>query len=414
MKNFHRDCQRTAFIILGILFLITAQAIPCTVAVVSGKATADGRPLLWKNRDADVIDNKILYLKGPKYAFIGLVNAQDTVGANVWAGINTEGFAIMNSASNDLADTEKGGDKNGEFMRLALGECATAADFEALLLRTNGQRNVAANFGLIDAEGNACFYETGKASFVKFDANDRRVAPFGYIVRTNYAYTAPEKYKGGGYIRFERISHLFEKALAESRLDIKFILQEAARDLVNEKLHSYPLSQPLPEDPARPLYINTNDTINRHATVSVAVFHGSVSREKARLATMWVMLGQPVCSVAIPLWACAPEVPAPVSGPATAPLNEVAKAIAAYLYPDRRGHMTQYLNVTRLRNYDGEGILQKLLPIENEVLAKTESKLGDWQKSSPSPKDVADFEAALAARVLESLKTSFPDFAAGK
>jgi hypothetical protein len=139
-----------------------------------------------------------------------------------------------------------------------------------------------------------------------------------------------------------------------------------------------------------------------------------VSREKARLATMWVMLGQPICSVAIPLWACAPEVPAPVSGPATAPLNEVAKAIAAYLYPDRRGHMTQYLNVTRLRNYDGEGIPQKLLPIENEVLAKTESKLGDWQKSSPSPKDVADFEAALAARVLESLKTSFPDFAAGK
>jgi len=414
MKNLVRNCRSTFFVFIGLLFLIAAQAIPCTVAVVSGKATADGRPLLWKNRDAAVIDNKILYLKGPKYAFIGLVNALDTAGSNVWAGINTEGFAIMNAASPDLADNEKGGDKNGEFMRLALGECATAADFEALLLRTNGERDVAANFGLIDAEGNACFYETGKASFIKFDANDRRVAPFGYIVRTNYAFTAAEKYKGGGYIRFERISHLFEKALAESRLDVKFILQEAARDLVNEKLHSYPLSQPLPQDPASPLYITTNDTINRNSTVSVAVFHGSATREKARLATMWVMLGQPVCSVAVPLWACAPEVPAPLSGPATAPLNEVAKAIAPYLYPDRRGHMVQYLNVTRLRNYEGEGVLQKLLRIENEVIAKAESKLGDWQESSPSPKEVADFEASLSAWVFESLKASFPDLIAIK
>jgi hypothetical protein len=170
----------------------------------------------------------------------------------------------------------------------------------------------------------------------------------------------------------------------------------------------------LPEDPASPLYINTSDTINRHATVSVAVFHGAASREKARLAAMWVILGQPVCSAAVPLWACASEVPAPLSGPAVAPLNEIAKAIAAYLYPDRRGHMTQYLNVSRLRNYGGEGILQKLLRIENEVIAKTESKLGDWQKSSPSPKDVVDFEAALAAWVFESLKTSLPDLMGGK
>ncbi len=414
MKNLVRNCRGIFFVFIGLLFLIATQAIPCTVAVVSGKAAADGRPLLWKNRDAPVIDNKILYLKGPKYAFIGLVNAMDTAGSNVWAGINTEGFAIMNAASNDLADDVKGGDKNGEFMRLALGECATAADFEALLQRTNGERDVAANFGLIDAAGNACFYETGKANFVKFDANDRRVAPFGYIVRTNYAFTAAEKYKGGGYIRFERISHLFEKALAEGRLDVEFILQEAARDLANEKLHSYPFTQSLPEDPARPLYINTNDTINRNSTVSAAVFHGAASQEKAWLATMWVMLGQPVCSVAVPLWACASQIPSPVSGLTTAPLNDLAKSIAAYLYPDRRGHMPQYLNVTRLRKYGGEGILPKLLRIENEVIAKTKRKISDWQKSNPSPKDVETFEATLAACILESLKTSFPDLIAGK
>ncbi|MBM3284923.1 MAG: hypothetical protein FJY81_03545 [Candidatus Aminicenantes bacterium] len=413
MKNLHRDLQRISFIVC-FMFLIINTATPCTVAVVSGKATADGKPLLWKNRDASAVNNKMIYAKGPKYAFIGLINASDSQGSSVWAGINTEGFAIMNAASSDLADDEKGGDGNGKFMRLALGECASAADFEALLLRTSGQRQVAANFGLIDAEGNACFYETGKANFVKLDANDRRFAPFGYIVRTNYAFTAPEKFKGGGYIRFERISRLFEKALAEGRLDVKFILLEAARDLVNEKLHSYPLTQPLPSDPARPLYVNTNDTINRNSTVSVAVFHGAASREKAFLATMWVMLGRPVCSVAVPLWACVPEIPAPVGGSTTAPLNDLAKSIAAYLYPDKRGHMTQYLNVTRLRNYGGEGVLPKLLRIENEAISRTESKRRQWEKSKPDPNEVAEFEASLAAWVLEAVKNSFPDLLPGK
>ena len=36
----------------------------------------------------------------------------------------------------------------------------------------------------------------------------------------------------------------------------------AARDLDNEKLYSFPLTAPLPADPAFPLYINTNDTID--------------------------------------------------------------------------------------------------------------------------------------------------------
>lgn len=384
-------------------------AFGCTVAVISGKATADGRPILWKNRDASAVDNKIVYLKGSKYEFIGLINASDKEASSVWAGINTEGFAIINAASSDLADDEKGGAENGRFMRRALGECAHVADFEKLLLETNGQRQVAANFGVIDAYGQACFFETSKDNFVQFDANDSKVAPFGYIVRTNYAFTAPERFKGGGYIRFERISHLFEKALGEGRLDLLFILQEAARDLVNEKLHSYPLTQPLPEDPAKPLYVNTNDTINRNSTVAVTVFHGSTSPEKAYLATMWVILGQPVASVAVPVWPAAKEVPAPLTGSSTSALNDLAKKLVSYLYPDKRGHMPQYLNVTRLRTYGGEGVLPKLFKIENEVLQKTRVAMSGWDKAKPEKREMADLAQKLALWVMEALKAAFPD-----
>jgi len=81
------------------------------------------------------------------------------------------------------------------------------------------------------------------------------------------------------------MSHLAEMAQATGQLDVRFILQQAARDLNQEKLHSYPLVVSLPQDPARPLYINTNDTINRNSSVAAIVFSGAPSLQRADLAT---------------------------------------------------------------------------------------------------------------------------------
>jgi hypothetical protein len=394
------------------LFLVGQIAvIPCTVAVVSGKATPDGRPLLWKNRDTSMRPNKMAFLLGDKYYFIGIIHPLDKEPKNVWAGINSEGFAIMNSASTDLAESAGmvGLSENGIFMKRALGVCADVEDFERLLNETNGKRQVGANFGVIDAKGNACFFETRNSSYVKFDANDPIVAPQGYIVRTNYAFTSPKKYGGGGYIRFERISELFQTASAENRLNVPFILQEAARDLVNEKLHSYPLSDPKAIDSASPLYINTSDTINRNSTVSVTLFHGAPSPDKAYLSTMWVLLGQAVCTAAFPLWAHAEGVPEVVGGKGTAPLNDLAIAMADYLYPDERGHMQQYLNITRLLTYGKKGVLDRIIPIENSVLKKTEKKLLEWNNQKPKREDMYVFQKEVADWVYQSLREAFPN-----
>jgi len=402
------------FMFPGLLILVfftlgTVRILPCTVAVISGKVTPDGRPLMWKNRDTSSLDNKIGYFKGIKYDFIGLIDTRDDKGENVWAGINSEGFAIMNSASGDLAQGLQQMSENGRLMRLALEECATVPDFEDLLEKTKGKRKVGANFGVIDAEGNACFFEISNTGFEKFCADDARVAPYGYIIRTNYAFTAPVKNKGGGYIRFERASRLFQAARSQGHLNLEFIIQQASRDLVNEKLHSYPLSDPRVYESSAPLYINTNDTINRNSTVSVAVFHGVTSREKAYLSTMWILLGQPICSVAVPLWASAAGVPSLVSGEGNAPLNDFSRALASFLYPDKRGHMRQYLNVSGLKNYSGEGVLAKLLKIENQVFSKTETKLKEWEKQKPNAKDMFDFEEKITNWIFKALKSSFPN-----
>ncbi|MCP2619764.1 carcinine hydrolase/isopenicillin-N N-acyltransferase family protein [Candidatus Aminicenantes bacterium AC-334-K16] len=390
-----------------LILLIAWPTFPCTVAVISAKASREGRPLLWKNRDTSAEDNMIIYIQGKKFGIIALVNANDPTGRNVWAGCNTAGFAIMNSASGDLSSGREGMAENGTFMRRALEECATVLEFENLLQQTNGQRKVGANFGVIDALGNACFFETSSDSYTKFDANDPRVAPDGYIVRTNYAFTAPTPYTGGGYIRFERISHLFQQAAAEKRLSVPFILQQAARDLVNEKIHSFPLAQPLPPGP-QPLYINTNDTINRNSTQAVTVFVGAPSPEKAYLTTMWVMLGQPVCTVALPVWAGMNKIPSVLTGEKGSALNHHSQLIEAYLYPDRRGHMTQYLNLSRFLTYRGQGVLPLLLDIEHEILTRAYEVENEWLSTQPSPATMNQTAAELAQWAWEKLRENFP------
>jgi hypothetical protein len=400
---------KALILVIAVVSAGAVEATGCTLALISGKATRDGRVLMWKNRDTDKVDNKTLYLSGPKYAFIALVDAGDSKGEEAWGGLNSEGFAVINSQTDDQGTPGKDGADNGRFMRRALGECANVAEFEALLGKVRGKLDLTANFGTIDAEGNACFFETSPVSFVKFDAKDARVAPFGYIARTNYGFTSPDNLKGGGYIRFERISHILETGFGQGHINPAFVLQQSSRDLVHEKLHSYPLSRELPDDPAEPLYINTNDTINRNSSVSVILFEGAPSRDKAHLATMWVNLGQPVSCAAVPMWVAAGEVPSVTTGPETAPLNDWSKKLVSYLYPDPRGRMKQYLDVGRLRTCGGEGVLPKLFRIENEALARAADRLAEWEATRPAPAAVAEFQEKLASWVFESLKAAFPE-----
>lgn len=385
----------------------------CTLIIVSGQATPNGRPLMWKNRDTSQLLNKLMYFKGKKYSFIGLIDADDVKGQEIWAGLNEKGLAIMNSQADDMAVKEKKGDGagNGAFMKMILGECASVDEVEKLLQREKGKWDLAANFGVIDARGQAAFFETSSEFYTRFDANDKKVAPFGYLVRTNFSFTSPDYLKGGGFIRFERMSHLAEMARATNQLDLRFILQQAARDLNHEKLHSFPLAVPLPADPARPLYINTNDTINRNSTAAAVVFEGAPGENRPDLATMWVILGQPISCVAIPVWPYSGKVPAVATAPEkeTCALNAFSRRLVAFLYPDQRGRMPQYLNVNRLRTYGGEGVLPKILRIENEVLEKTARQVSLWEKKKETPEKVAEFQEEIADFVLKSLLTEFPD-----
>ena len=126
-------------IVLSMLFLVfnTENIYSCTTAVISGKYTKDGRPMLWKNRDTWAINNVLMYFEDGKYPYLGLVNSKDIEGKSVWIGMNSTGFAIMNSASYNLnlnSDAKNIGTE-GRIMKEALATCSTLEEFEEVYER---------------------------------------------------------------------------------------------------------------------------------------------------------------------------------------------------------------------------------------------------------------------------------------
>ena len=174
-----------------------------------------------------------------------------------------------------------------------------------------------------------------------------------------------------------------------------------------EKLLSFPLRQSLSQDPAFPLYVHTNHTINRNSSVAALFFQGTSHKDRPDLATMWVVLGQPVTGVAIPLWPAAGKVPRIASGPGTAALNDLAKAVRSFIYPDSRGQMSQYLNVDRLRTYGGDGVLAKLIRIENRALSQASAALAAWKKKRPPQEKIAEVQEKIADDVFEAMAKEF-------
>lgn len=390
-------------ILFGSCSFIAAQE-ECTVAVVSGKATVDGRPLLWKNRDTSNLDNEVAYYADGKYSYIGVINTGDRT--QVWMGVNSAGFAIMNSESQDLeGDTL---DAEGYFMKQALQKCATADDFEQLLLKTNEPgRETKANFGVIDATGAAVFFETGNHTFTKFDANDPKVAPLGFIVRANFAMTAIDTSKSYGQVRYKRANALFEKFVRQKTLSHQVILREIARDLANEITNPYPLPFAGQENGKPVGFIRTYHSINRFRTASCAVFHGVLPDENPLLTTMWVILGEPVCGVAVPLWVSAGTAPISLAGEPNSLLNDLIQTIEKKVYPDTS--IIRYIDTSLLVNRKGRGLYKKLFSVEDKNFKRTNRQLKKWRQRLNSPEKVSEFEADLVNGTVEFLRNDIQD-----
>ena len=381
----------------------------CTTAIVSGKYTPDGRPILWKHRDSDFEQNKLMYFTDGKYDYIGLVNTEDILGEQVWAGTNSAGFSIMNAALYDVNLDYEGDykDREGFVMKMALQQCATLEDFEKFIAGLPKPLGVAANFGVIDANGGAAYYETDNNGFIKFDANDSRVAPNGYLIRTNHAFTGV-KDKGYGYIRYENAHSLFSNAFATNQLNYQTIISKFSRSLYHSLLNTdYGiLAENYPEGQK---FISAEDMIVRNSSVSAVVIHGVKKGDRAELTTMWTVLGYPLTTVAVPVWIKGgkklPEIVVSKNNQ-NAPICDIGLKLKKRCYPIERGSGYKYMDITAVINRNNTGFLQKIKPIEEIVFNETESKLNEW-KEDVKTENIQEYYKWLDEFVMKEYKKKF-------
>ncbi len=386
--------NRLTIIFLLSIFIYIIPTSTCTIAVVSGKCTPDGRPLLWKHRDTDHLQNALMYFTDGKYPFIGLIDSDDSLCENVWIGCNKSGFAIMNSASYNLIlkDTIKLKDREGILMKLALQQCKTLEDFERLLQQLPKPLGVEANFGVIDGQGSAAFYEVDNFTYRKLDVNDSTIAPFGYLVHTNFSFTG-DPIRGAGHIRFPPAEALFHEAYESRNITPRFLLQKASRCL-KHSLTEVDLAEVGTATTGDTRFTAFEDFIPRFSTSASVVIQGVRPGELTDFAALWTILGHPLTSVVTPVWlGGSSEFPAllKVSSAGAAPLCDKAMTLKKRLFPIQRSYGERYINVAALINSAGTGILQQLKPLDDRIFEEAEKRLEGWRKDGKMGSDVNKF-----------------------
>lgn len=344
----------------------------CSVGVAHGVATADGRPLLWKNRDAQKRDNVVTAFDDGRFPYVGVCDAGSKTA--VWGGANAAGFCIMNSVSRDLPQGSKKGPGNGGFMKLALMRCSTVDEFEALLRETNETgRTTRANFGVIDAHGGAAFFEVSHRDYHRFDA---KAAESGILVRTNFATTADGK---GGRERFARATQLCRE-LPRGKLDHALLLQQFCRDL-------HPPRSAADGGPGRQ---DVRETLHRQTTVAAMVFHGCKPGDDPGSTTMWAVVGQPLFAPAVPCFPVVGKVSPLLAGGPKSRLCDLALELQGAFYEappaatpdpvDANPQEAEVAGAIRWLRQDGlDEVLRAVVAAEQVQCAAVAAELERWR-----------------------------------
>ncbi len=337
--------NRILTLLAGALMVLTyaADSAACTSAIVSGRLTRDGRPLMWKHRDTGCVDNFVSTVRAQsddELDYVALFNMGDSTLSEAWIGMNEAGFAVMNTASYNLApDTAAYKDREGAVMSAALKSCRTLSDFEKMLDGMPRPLGVQANFGVMDAGGDAAYYETCDNGYVKFALSD---SPEGYMVRTNYSCSG-EPDTGFGYIREQNELDLLAPYIASKSLTPATFTEVLSRSFY----HSL-LGRDMSE--ADDEWIIDQDFIPRYSSSASVVVEGAATQEGGPV--MWTALGYPPCSyVEAVTVSYVPDGLMP-SGPEwRSHFCDEVMARKAEVFPITRGSGTKYIHVPSLKKW---------------------------------------------------------------
>lgn len=328
--------------------LSAADVFACTSAIVSGRLTKSGHPILWKNRDTSATDNKVEYIRASKageLSYVGLFNASDIKCRQAWIGLNEAGFAVMNTASYNLKDDNVPSskmDREGYVMAHALKYCRTVDDFEQLLDSWPRPMGIEANFGVIDASGKGAYFECDNRTYTRYNLDDEAS---GVLIRTNYSHSG-RKGEGYGQIRERNAEHLLTEYLrTEAKLEPYFFT-----DVLSCSYYHDLYGRDMMTDADR--YIVDQDFIPRYTTTATVVVEGDV---------MWTALGYPPVAEVMPVWCASDGVHPDLRGLETGGTSKAcndAKTRKERVFGVADGNRNRYVDKTELIKADGTGFLQ--------------------------------------------------------
>jgi len=158
----NQTARRIAVIALFTMTVPTAPALAqreeCTTAVLGPTST---------------LSNRVVFVEEQPFAYLCLANADDPSGRRCFAGLNSEGFAIMNTVTYNLPEIAgEAKDLEGTIMADALRTCRTVEDFASYLEANRGNHlGTLANFGVIDDLSAAVQVEPDEVLHEAFQGN---------------------------------------------------------------------------------------------------------------------------------------------------------------------------------------------------------------------------------------------------
>lgn len=263
----------------------TAAAIACTSALIGSELSRNGHALLWKHRDSGFEQNFIERVAptDSTASYVALFNGGDSLLLEAWAGFNDRKFAIMNTASYNLApDTAKIKDREGLIISEALRRCTTVADFAHLLDTLPRPLGVQANFGVIDGNGAGAYFETDDFGYRKFE-----LRPDSMLLRTNFSCSGTCG-PGLGRVRYRNAMHLLMPHIAARDFTPQLLTDTVSRSFYHSVRNDNAMDAGLNE-------VEDVDMIPRRSTSA------SIVVELMPEPVMWVILGYPPLSTAVPV-----------------------------------------------------------------------------------------------------------------
>lgn len=391
-----------------LFFLVSLGTFACTSVIVSGRASADGRPFIFKNRDAVEPDEVVVSIKGEYYHYIAVANAIDLKPDKVSSGFNEKGFSIINTNTHNQNGIRKDNGNNTRIIRRALEVCASIKDFECLLDTLPHPLRANSNFGVMDAGGNVAYYEVNNYKYVKYDVNDSQVAPQGYLIRSNFAFSG-DRNMDVGVERYNAMNTFMSSLREKGKIEYVDIIRGATRYFIHGDTHVN-LNDFEPKDGHKPLYVDFKDFIPRSCTVSAQLIQGIKKGEDPLQTVGWTICGCPLTTVCIPVWMTSSHrIPKIISRKTNqhASICDAGLKLKQLLFPKNKERKSNDINLAQLMNKSGNGVLQQIIPIETKIFKRASKVQSAVRKRRNEAREVNNFYNWVDGYVASEYKKKF-------